>query len=344
MSQENTNSHNYGDDEIDLRKLFQAIGNGFVNMGKSFIKLIINIRRMSLNYKYLLISMIIVGGIVGVAYNKLTKPYYNTSMLLSSEYFNARLIDNNIDKLNTLCSESEKKGLAKALNIDVEIAKNIKRFEYEPLVSEQDIVDIEVLKQKLEELKVKDPDIAKVIEQIQIQNKNTYIIKVQVYDNTIIGNLQGSLVEFFKNSPFVKNRIVAKRKNQMALISKLENDLMQIDSLKNLFNMNMKANAGRKGESANVYVGESGSLNPVSFYSQSGIIYRQMQGTQRSVALGDDFELIAGFTTFSKPESPSLKNSAMSTGLIFLGIGYLLIFLIEINKYLNRIEKDGFKN
>lgn len=342
MSQENTN--NYRDDEIDLRKLFQAIGKGFANIGKAVIKMIIKTRRISLNYKFLLITMIIVGAMAGVAYNKVSKPYFNTSMLLSSEYFNARLVDNNIDKLNTLCSESDRKGLAKALDIDVEIAKNIKGFEYEPLVSEQDLVDIEVLKQKLEELKVKEPDIAKVIEQIQIQNKNTYIITVQVYDNTIIGNLQRSLVEFFKNNPYVKNRIVAYRKNQIALISKLENDLLQIDSLKNLFNLNMKANAGRKGETSSVYVGESGSLNPVSFYSQSENIYRQMQRAQQSVELGDDFELIDGFTTFSKTESPSMKNLAMSTGLIFLGIGYLLIFLIEINKYLNRIEKDGFKN
>lgn len=344
MSKENINTDNYRNDEIDLRKLFHAIGNAFGNLGKSIIKLIIKFRRLSLTYRILLISMLIIGGIVGAALNNVSKPFYKTSMLLSSQYFNARLIDNNIDKLNTLCSESERKGLAKALGIGVESAKTIKYFEYEPLVSEQDLVDIEVLKQKLEELKVKGPDIAKVIEQIQIQNKNTFIITVQVYSNTVIGNLESSLVDYFRNSPYVEKRIVTRRKNKLALILKLKNDLIQIDSMKNLFNLNLKANAGRKAESANVYVGESGSLNPVSFYNESGYIYRQLQAAQESVALGDDFELIDGFTTFSKPESPSIINSAMSLGLLFLGIGYLLIFLIETNKYLNRIEKEGFKN
>ncbi len=346
MSQQNPTTENYRDDEIDLRKLFQAIGNGFANMGKAFVNLIIRIRRVSIRYKMLLIGMVVAGLISGISYNKMSKPYYNTSMLLSSAYFNAHLVENNIEKLNALCGEADRVGLAKVLNIENDIAINIKRFDFEPLVSEQDLVDVEVLKQKLEELKVKDPDINKVINQIQIQNKKTYIITVHVFDNTIVGDLQESLVEYFRNSPFVKNRIKINRDNQLKLITKLKNDLSQLDSLKHLFNLNLKANASRKGESAtsNVYVGESGTLDPTSFYNQSVNLYRQLQNAQEHVELGDDFEVIDGFTAFSKPESPNVKDAAMTTGIIFLGIGYLLIFLIEINKYLNKVEKERFQD
>lgn len=345
MSEANTN--NYRDDEIDLRKLLQSIGNGIKNVGKSIINLIIWIRRISIRYKFLIISMVLIGGIVGIFFNKTNKPFYNTSMLLSSEYFNARLVENNIEKLNNLCGEEDRLGLAKLLGIENSIATNIKGFAYEPLVSEEDIVDVEILKQKLEELKVKDPDIAKVINQIQIQNKKTYVITVHVFDNIIIGDLQESVVEYFKNSPFVKNRIAINKNNQLKLISKLENDLSQLDSLKDLFNLNLKADANRKGKSSassNVYVGESSTLDPTRFYSQSVSLYRQLQATQKQVELGDDFEVIDGFTAFAKPESPSWKDLAISSGAMFLGIAYMLIFLIESNKYLNRIEKDGFKN
>ncbi len=344
MSQQNTNTENYRDDEIDLRKLFQAIGKGFANIGKAFVNLIVRCRRVSITYKKLLIAMLVAGVIAGVTYNRVSKPYYNTSMLLSSEYFNGRLVENSIEKLNTLCKEEGRIGLANVLNIEEHVAKNIKEFNFEPLVSEQDIVDVEVLKQKLEELKVKDPDIEKVIEQIEIQNKKTYIITVRVFDNTIVGNLQESLVEYFRNSPFVKNRIDINRANQLKLIDKLKNDLAQLDSLKKLFNQNLKANAGRKGEFSSLYIGESGALDPVSFYDQSVMLYEKLQKAQLQVELGDDFEVIDGFTVFSRPESPNIIKAIVFSVLISIGLAYLLVLFIEINKYLNTIEKKRFGN
>lgn len=346
MSKENHLTENYRDDEIDLRKLFQAIGKGFINIGNGFVDLLIRFRRVSIKYKYLLLAMIIFGGVAGFAFNKVSKPYYSTSMLISSSYFNTRLFENNIEKLNTLCEEEERLGLANFLNIEVEVALNIKEFYYEPLVSEQDIVDIEVLKQKLEELKVAEPDIQKVIDQMYIQNKRTYIVAVDVFDNSIIEGLQGSIVKYLQNNPYVKNRIRANRENQFNLIAKLKVDLKQLDSLKNLFNLNMKASANRKNESSssNVYVGESGTLDPTRFYNQSIALYKELQSVERAVELGSDFEVRDSFTVFTVPESPSIKKAVAYSMLIFFGLAYLLILLIEVNKYLSRIEKERFQN
>lgn len=346
MSQENTGTDNYRDDEIDLRKLFQAIGKGFINVGNGIVNTLIRFRRVSHNYKYLLLAMIVGGGVLGIVINKVSKAHYSTSMLISSSYFNTRLFENNIEKLNTLCDEEERLGLANLLNIEVDVALNIKEFYYEPLVSEQDIVDIEVLKQKLEELKVAEADIQKVIDQMYIQNKRTYIVAVDVFDNSIIEGLQGSIVKFLQNNPYVKNRIRTNKQNQLNLISKLKEDLRQLDSLKNLFNLNMKANAGRKNESSssNVYVGESGTLDPTRFYNQSINIYKELQRVETAMELGSDFEVRDSFTVFTVPESPNLKKSVAYSMLIFFGIGYLLIVLIEVNKYLSKIEKERFND
>lgn len=345
MSEQNPNTDNYRDDEIDLRKLFQAIGKGFLNIGDAFVNLLIRFRRVTITYKFLLVAMIIAGIISGFAFNKVSKPYYTTSMLLSSSYFNTRLFDNNIEKLNTLCDEEERTGLAKLLNIDIAVAKNIREFRYEPLVSEEDVVGIEVLKQKLGELKVSEPDIQKVIDQLYIQNKRTYVISLDVFDNSIIESLQGSIVDYFENNPYVKNRLKSNKENQLNLIAKLKGDLKQLDSLKNLFNLNMKASADRKGESAtsNVYVGESGALDPGSFYTQSIDLYKELQSTETAMALGTDFEVRDSFTVFTVPESPSLLKAIVYSAGIFFGLGYLLILFIVINKYLSRIEKKRFK-
>ena len=227
----------YHDDEIDLRKLFQAIGRFFGNIGREFINILIRIKRATVNYRILLIVAIVLGVASGIAYNKFGKPVYQTSMLLSSEYFNAKLIGNSIDKLNLLCEEPERLGLAKVLGVDNEIALNIVKFEFEPFVTEQDLVEIEVLQQKLEELKVADQDINRVVQQIEIQNKNSFYISVRVYDINIIGDFQNALVGYFHNNPYIKNRVKVKKSNQEQLIAKLEGDIATLDSLKKSFNL-----------------------------------------------------------------------------------------------------------
>ncbi|MCB0496653.1 MAG: hypothetical protein KDC79_11010 [Cyclobacteriaceae bacterium] len=344
MSQQIPNSE-YREDEIDLRKLFQAIGKGFSNVGKGIINAIIRIKRTTLRYRILLIAMLIVGVIAGALFTEVSKPYYRTSMVISSDYFNSRLVDNSLEKLNSLCKENDRSGLAQVLNINKEVAENIKEFDYEPMVSEQDVVDVEVLKQKLEELKVKDTDISKVIDQINIENKNSYIISVYVYDNRIIDNLQNALVAYFANNPYIKNRVRINKDNQLRLIDKLQADISQLDSLKHAFNLNLKANASRKGETtSNVYVGESGALNPTEVYTEGVSLYRQLLSVRKEMELGSDFELIDGFTVFSKPESPGYLKASAFSALIFLGLAYLIIIIIETNRYLNKVEKERFNS
>ena len=336
-------NNNFRDDEIDLRKLFQSIGNGFSNLGKWLVTLVVRFRRSTLKYKFLLITMVVIGAIAGFVFTEVTKPYYKTSMLISSEYFNSRLIENSIDKLNSLCAEESRNGLASVLHIKENVAGNIRAFDYEPLISEQDLVDVEVLKQKLSELKVKDTDIQKIINQIDFENKNTFTITVEVFDNKIIDRLEEAVVSYFRDNPYVKNRIRINKENQIKLIEKLQADISQLDSLKHAFNLNLKANASRKGEtSSNVYVGESGAMNPTEVYSEGVSLYRQLLNVREEMELGSDFELIDGFTSFSKPESPGLLKASVMTALIFLGLGYLLIILIEINRYLDKVEKEEF--
>ena len=108
MTDQTPQNQQYRDDEIDLRKLFQAIGNFFVNIGRSIVKLILTLRRLTLNYKVLLIIAIVIGLVAGIGANQFFKPYFKTSLLLHSSYLNAKLVENSLSKLNLLAEEKEK--------------------------------------------------------------------------------------------------------------------------------------------------------------------------------------------------------------------------------------------
>lgn len=343
MTDQQQTQPNYREDEIDLRKLFQAIGNFFRNIGRGFINMIIGIRRATIRFRILLLIMIIIGSIAGVVYTKTTKLYYQTSMIISSEYFNAQLVENAISKLNVLCTEPGRDGLARVLNLDATDAKLVSHFEFEPFVSDQDVLDIEILKQKLQSLSVKDQDIKQIVDQIDIHNKKSYVIKVNVFNTSIIKNLQPGLVAYFKDNPYILNRINATRKNTISLISKLERDVTRLDSLTEAFNLNLKTMAKRPNESSNnVYVGENGLMNPTDVYNQGVYLYSRLLNAREKLELGSDFEVIDGFTVFSQPENPSSIRAGWYGLVAGLGLGYLLIILIVINKYLNRVERTGF--
>ena len=344
MSNQTPQQQSSHDDEIDLRKLFQAIGQFFINIGHGIIRLILAIRRATFRYKYLLIGAVVVGIISGLGYTNFSKPYYKTSLLINSEYLNTQLVENGIDKLNQLCKEQLRQGLAEALSIENAVAANISKFDFKPFVDEGDILEIELFKQKLQELKIDNTDIDKIIRQIEIKNRNTFLVTVYVLDTEIIHNLEDAIVGFFKNSPYVANRMKANKTRQEQLIAKLAADVTLLDSLKGSYNLNLKLQATKSNDASNsVILGESGAVNPVSVYNQGVSLFEKLLSNKMSLELGSDFELVDGFTTFSKPESPSfIKATVIAIGY-WIALAYLLIILIEINTYLNRIEEQGFK-
>ena len=116
-------------DEIDLGVLFSKIGDFFKNMGLGFLRFLALLRRTPLENKTLFIALIFIGIAGGFSYSSfLKKKFYSTTMILSSEYLNKRIVDNTIEKLNLLTDEDDKKGLANVLHISNELAQNIHDF------------------------------------------------------------------------------------------------------------------------------------------------------------------------------------------------------------------------
>src|SRR5687768_16995816 len=101
-------------DEIDLGQLFRKIGDGFRNAGLQLMRFLATIRRIPLENRISFVSIIAVSVVLAVAYSYLLKKnYYESTMILSSQYLNKRLVDNTISKLDLLAQEDDKRGLAK---------------------------------------------------------------------------------------------------------------------------------------------------------------------------------------------------------------------------------------
>lgn len=315
-------------DEIDLAQFFRWIGRGFSNLGRSIIGGIAGLRNTFYDNRLFFLGIIIIGLVLGVLYAELLKKdYYKSSMVLSCDYLNTQILKNTVDKFNLLAAEKDTEGIQEALNLDAATAKNIRRFEFQPFVSEDDVVEMEVLKEQLNNVTGDKKELVeKVIDRLEIENKNAYEISVFVYDPSIVKPLEKALVDYFSNNSYIRRRVDINKEILSERKNKLQRELRKLDSLKVVLFQNYASLAQKSRGSNNVVVGgEEGLSNPLEVFTTDLALHQELQDIERRLYLTPDFEIIDGFTSFKEPESASLPDILAVSLLLSIVIGYLIL-------------------
>jgi hypothetical protein len=330
-------------DELDLAQFFKWLGKGFSNLGSSIIGGMAGLRNLFFDNRLFFTGIIVLGLILGLLYSELLKKdYYKSSMVLSCDYLNTQILQNTIDKFNLLAEEKDTEGIQDLLNLDEGTARNIRKFEFRPFVSEDDVVEMEVLREQLNNVTVEKKDLVeKVIDRLEIENKNAYEISVYVYDPNTVKPLEKALVEYFRNNNYIKLRIESNKRNLIARKAKLERELRKLDSLKTVLFQNYQSLAQKSRGSNNVVVGgEEGLTNPLEVFSTDLELHQELQEIERSLYLSPDFEVVDGFTSFKEPESASLAD-VLAISLIFSVItGYLVLGAYRFDRMLAEYPKQ----
>jgi hypothetical protein len=322
-------------DEIDLTYFFAWIGKGFTRMGNGFLYSLAGLRNLFFENRLFFIGIIVAGLMLGAAYSELLKKkYYQSTMVLSCDYLNTQTLKNTIEKLNLLCAEPARQGLAEALNVSESIAKSIQRFDYQSFVSEDDVVEMEVLREQLNNVTGDKKELVdKVIDRLEIENKNAYQISVQVYSPDIVKPLEKALVNYFNSNDYIKRRIEINRTNLLSRREKLRDESSKLDSLKSVLFRNYQNFAKSSRGSNNVILSEE-NFTPLEVFKQDLEINEELLEVEEDLYLRPDFEVVDGFTTFQQPESASLVTILFLSFLISWAIGYLIIGLWRFDKYL----------
>jgi hypothetical protein len=328
-------------DEIDLGKLFAKIGEGFSRVGMGFIRLLATMRRVPFQNKWSFILIIVASVAIGVGFTFfVSKSFYESKMILSSDYLNKRLAESTIDKLDALAKEKNKQGLARTLGLPDSLSDNIIGFDVVPFVAEQDVIELEVLKEQLRQAKVGENEqvIDEVIERIEMENRHAFEITVRTLNPSVIPNLQEAIVRHFQKNPYIRKRMEINRINLTDKKEKLGRDIAKLDSLKRMIYANYKMMAEQRSGSNNVILSDKSVTDPVQIYTQDQNIYRQYQEVTRDLYTQKDFEVVDGFTEFSEPASASVGMLMFYSVLIGIGVAYLDVFLRDFNKYLSNVK------
>jgi len=344
MSEQDKKSGN-SSDEIDLRELFQAIGNFFRNIFINIMLLFVSLKNATLRNIKLIFALGILGGIVGITLNYTSIDYYKSSMIVKSKYFSTILMKSTIGKLNALSDERNFKELAKALKIEADLSEQIRSVSFEAYITEEDALELEIFKEKLlSEMKDEDEMIEKYIDTLKTESRSTYKINVEIYNSSSIDALELPIINYLKQNPYIAKRLEIDEENLQLEKQNLEEELLKLDSLKKLIfrNFDFLASKGKSG-SNNVILSDEQITNPIEVFNESKQQYRDYLKVKRELFLNESFELVDGFTAYSRPESPDLLKWGFYSGLVGLGLAYLIIMLIAFNNYLRRIERENSK-
>src|SRR5689334_4671878 len=99
-------------EEIDITQILKSIGNVFRNFGNSLLRGIAKLRRTFLSYLTFFIIVVMAATAFASFYSwSMRKQKFTSSMILSCDYLNTRIMENAIEKLNLLCLEKDRVGL-----------------------------------------------------------------------------------------------------------------------------------------------------------------------------------------------------------------------------------------
>jgi len=308
------------ENEIDLSRLFNSILKGIGNFFKGIFRLFFLFIDIIVANTKLILSTIIIGGLLGLGYFFLTKPYYESSMTLGSVYYRGQLINNSIENLNLLCKEGNYKSLSKILKIPIAKANDLRSIQIEPVISPNmkmliDLYkDTEGNKRRLDSIILKTED-------------TTFQIKAQVFDTTALKGLDTSLVNYILTNKYVKKRIEIERFNLKNRKAKLIRESTNLDTLKRNIALSYRTQAGGRTGTNNVIMDDKGT-NPIEVYREDMRLYEQQLKIDRLLYLNSEIEIIDSFIAYGDPKSGTLFKNVVK-GLL---IGLILALLVVIYK------------
>ena len=271
-----------------------------IDLGELLLKLFKIVNRN----KLILIIFTTLGMAGGITRYYLKVPVYESSMMLRSDILTEAYSETLTDNLKRLIEERNDALLSEKLSITAEEASHL--------------VDIKV--ESVEEANTPVGAVKNII----------FLISVEITDNGILDNLQAGIVNFLENNEFVKKRIDLRRKRFEALVSQVNKEIKEIDSLKKRMNEGIIYN--QQGASLVV-------LDPSNIYEKALNLFKEELTYQENLELIDSIQLIEGFTAFNKPIAPRLSISGGSGLMVGLFLALIIVFTRETISYLKSIDK-----
>jgi hypothetical protein len=261
------NNNNNNGDDITL----SSVKDSFVNLLLALYNILQSIFSFFFRNKFIILICVVIFGGIGFLFAMKVKQVYSLKMIVSHNELTKRTYAEAIDQLNRLAMSRSYKQLSRELNLREASVENIKA------------------------LRTYNMDGDLLLQDTSISKNLPFIIKAEVFNNSVADSLQESLLIYFNDNKYLKERKEIQKRIYEERLVFISNELEKLDSLKKQYNQFL----GSSGKSAVFY---NNAFNPAEIYQRSN----EYQQQRESVIswLNNEYltiKVIEGFKPVAKP-------------------------------------------
>jgi hypothetical protein len=353
MAEKQASNQSNSSDEIDLGQLFQMIGKGFnkffqflgnifKGIFNSFILLLLFIQKHILKF----IILAVVGLAVGI-YLDITLPTkYTSSMVVEPNFNSVQQLYNNINYYDELAEAKDSIGLAEALGISVKDASFIKDFEIDSYSDEnQKILLFDKFVRSLDSTTKKAINMGKYLDNFNSFDARFHNISVISYDKTIAKKIESSIIAYISRNEYFQLQQSISNENISIQDSMFRKQLMEVDSLQQLYKRVMVKEAEKPMQGTNINLGEGEGnqnrelalINQVDFLRENFVSLNIERANKSSI-----INIISAFPRRGVEINGVLDSYKFWVPIGSVGFLMIILIMLDINGYLKRVKKIAY--
>jgi hypothetical protein len=340
---------NNNEEEVDLGSLFLIIGKGFKNFFNfigsifkgAFHFLIITLLFFKNHFTKFVIAALI-GFILGVYLEYSKEKTYGSNLLVQPNFNSSKQLYNNIIYYNDLVKQENFSLLASIFKIDSMKASSLRKFEIEPVINDRDIIySFNDFVTKSDSLTTDSFDFDDFNNSFTDYDYNFHEIKVEATINDVFLGLDEVIIASVVNNKYF-NRIKKLKNEQFQRTdSLLRVNLIEVDSLRNVYMSVMIEDAKNSSTGTSIDLGGSQkTTKEIELFDTDQIINNNLIKISEDIAQKSEvINVISNFQNIGYEVKDINRNYVFVCSILSVLLMLFVILFINLNNYLSRYNK-----
>jgi len=338
------------DEEVDLGSLFLIIGNGF----KKFFNFIGRIFKGIFHFLILILLFlkeniiklsiaVIIGAGVGVYFEVKKEDIYASDLLVKPNFNSTKQLYGNINYYNELVAQEQYKRLQSTFNIDSAEAYSIQRFEVTPIKTDNDILaSYNSLIISIDTTAIESYSFEEFKKEFTEFDYKVHKVYVEATNNKVFAKLGDEIINSIVENKYYDRIRNTTKENLYRTDSLLRKELVQVDSLRQVYMKVMLEEAKKESSGTNIDMGNTTKISKeLALFDTNKNINRDLRNVLNDIS--EKSEIINVISDFQgvgyKVEGLTNNKIVVFAGLAFLAmVGIILLF--KLNVFLENYKRE----
>jgi hypothetical protein len=286
----------------------------------------------------------VVGLALGIYLDMVKEPIYISTMVVEPNFNSVQQLYNNVNFYNELAEAEDSTALAEALDVSVSEASKLKEFVVESYSDENQKVQLfDKFVRSLDSTTKKAIDMENYLKNFNSMDARFHTISVTASNNTVAKKIQPSIIISISRNEYFQLQQSISDQNINLQDSLYKKQLMEVDSLQQLYKRVMVKEAEKPMQGTNINLGEGEGqenkelalINQVDRLKENLVLLNEERANKSSI-----LNVISAFPRRGVEVKGILSSYKFWIPLGFIGIALLVLSMLDLNKYLKNYKKE----